>query len=91
MQNLPNQNVYYNVKRILPWFKCTHFSGEMLVALYPRDSDRACRDFRVKFPDEIIHDSLPGQLWFGAEVNFCSLKILDFLPDITGPAKRNLT
>lgn len=42
--------------------------GEMLMIVYPRESDRACRDFRVKFPDEIIHDSLPGQLWFGAEV-----------------------
>ncbi|KAK6045366.1 hypothetical protein COOONC_17128 [Cooperia oncophora] len=41
----------------------------MLMTVYPRESDRACRDFRVKFPDEIIHDSLPGQLWFGAEVS----------------------
>lgn len=41
----------------------------MLVTVYPRESDRACRDFRVKFPDEIVHDSLPGQLWFGAEVS----------------------
>ncbi|VDN28648.1 unnamed protein product [Cylicostephanus goldi] len=47
-----------------------HIIGEMLTIVYPRESDRACRDFRVKFPDEIIHDSLPGQLWFGAEVRF---------------------
>lgn len=30
--------------------------------------DRAPRDFCVKFPEEIRHDSLAGQLWFGAEV-----------------------
>ncbi|XP_042841057.1 lateral signaling target protein 2 homolog isoform X1 [Panthera tigris] len=29
--------------------------------------DRAPRDFCVKFPEEIRHDSLAGQLWFGAE------------------------
>lgn len=31
-------------------------------------SDRANRDFCVKFPEEIRHDNLAGQLWFGAEV-----------------------
>lgn len=36
--------------------------------VFPRESDRACRDYRVKFPEEIVHDNLPGQLWFGAEV-----------------------
>lgn len=30
--------------------------------------DRASRDFRVKFPDDVIQDNLAGQLWFGAEV-----------------------
>ncbi|XP_028994888.1 lateral signaling target protein 2 homolog isoform X2 [Betta splendens] len=30
-------------------------------------SDRANRDFCVKFPEEIRHDNLAGQLWFGAE------------------------
>lgn len=30
--------------------------------------DRAPRDFCVKFPEEIRHDNLAGQLWFGAEV-----------------------
>lgn len=30
--------------------------------------DRANRDFSVKFPEEIRHDNLAGQLWFGAEV-----------------------
>ncbi|XP_004847446.2 lateral signaling target protein 2 homolog isoform X2 [Heterocephalus glaber] len=29
--------------------------------------DRAPRDFCVKFPEEIRHDNLGGQLWFGAE------------------------
>ena len=29
---------------------------------------RANRDFRVKFPDDVLQDSLAGQLWFGAEV-----------------------
>lgn len=31
--------------------------------------DRANRDFCVKFPEEIRHDNLAGQLWFGAEVH----------------------
>ncbi|KAB0388895.1 hypothetical protein E2I00_009340, partial [Balaenoptera physalus] len=30
--------------------------------------ERAPRDFCVKFPEEIRHDNLAGQLWFGAEV-----------------------
>nr|XP_032636966.1 lateral signaling target protein 2 homolog isoform X5 [Chelonoidis abingdonii] len=29
--------------------------------------ERASRDFCVKFPEEIRHDNLAGQLWFGAE------------------------
>ncbi|BFZ02350.1 hypothetical protein BsWGS_05387 [Bradybaena similaris] len=28
---------------------------------------RASRDFRVKFPDDVIQENLAGQLWFGAE------------------------
>ncbi|XP_078669996.1 uncharacterized protein LOC144910592 isoform X1 [Branchiostoma floridae x Branchiostoma belcheri] len=31
------------------------------------DADRASRDYRVKFPDDVLQDNLPGQLWFGAE------------------------
>ncbi|XP_029645514.1 lateral signaling target protein 2 homolog [Octopus sinensis] len=31
------------------------------------DVDRANRDFRVKFPDDVLQESLAGQLWFGAE------------------------
>lgn len=30
---------------------------------------RANRDFRAKFPDDVLHENLAGQLWFGAEVN----------------------
>lgn len=29
---------------------------------------RASRDFRVKYPEDLIQDGLAGQLWFGAEV-----------------------
>ena len=31
--------------------------------------NRAKRDFRVKFPDDVLQESLAGQLWFGAEVS----------------------
>lgn len=34
---------------------------------------RALRDFRVKFPDDLCQENLAGQLWFGAEVNLCDL------------------
>ncbi|VDM11503.1 unnamed protein product [Wuchereria bancrofti] len=44
-------------------------TAEMIQQVFPRESDRACRDYRVKFPEEIMHDNLPGQLWFGAEAN----------------------
>lgn len=30
-------------------------------------SQKALRDFRVKFPDDVLQESLAGQLWFGAE------------------------
>lgn len=29
--------------------------------------ERACRAFRAKFPEEVLQESLAGQLWFGAE------------------------
>lgn len=29
---------------------------------------KANRDYRVKFPDDVQQDNLAGQLWFGAEV-----------------------
>ena len=31
--------------------------------------DRAPRDFRAKFPDDVLQENLAGQLWFGAEVS----------------------
>ena len=31
--------------------------------------ERANRDFRVKFPDDVMQENLAGQLWFGAEVS----------------------
>ena len=40
---------------------------KIMCAVVPEGS-RACRDYRVKFPDDVLHDSLAGQLWFGAEV-----------------------
>lgn len=30
--------------------------------------ERAPRDFRAKFPDDVLQENLAGQLWFGAEV-----------------------
>jgi len=42
--------------------------------------ERANRDFCVKFPEEIRHDNLAGQLWFGAEVSllyFCYSGLMD--------------
>ncbi|KAK3096025.1 hypothetical protein FSP39_022080 [Pinctada imbricata] len=30
-------------------------------------SQKASRDFRVKFPDDVLQENLAGQLWFGAE------------------------
>lgn len=31
-------------------------------------NQKANRDFRVKFPDDVLQENLAGQLWFGAEV-----------------------
>lgn len=31
-------------------------------------NERANRDFRVKFPEDVLQENLAGQLWFGAEV-----------------------
>lgn len=31
--------------------------------------ERANRDFRVKFPEDVLQENLAGQLWFGAEVS----------------------
>ena len=42
------------------------------------ERERANRDFRVKFPEDVLQDSLSGQLWFGAEVNFPNLFFFGF-------------
>ncbi|KAL3112776.1 hypothetical protein niasHT_019750 [Heterodera trifolii] len=54
-----------------------HIISEMLMLIFPLESERATRDFRVKFPDEIMHDNLPGQLWFGAECLAAGSNIVD--------------
>uniref|UniRef100_A0A914C1C3 FYVE-type domain-containing protein n=1 Tax=Acrobeloides nanus TaxID=290746 RepID=A0A914C1C3_9BILA len=54
-----------------------HIISEMLMIVFPNESERACRDYRAKFPDEIIHDNLPGQLWFGAECLAAGSNIVD--------------
>ncbi|XP_071518229.1 lateral signaling target protein 2 homolog isoform X1 [Panulirus ornatus] len=38
---------------------------EMMDEVIPHE--RASRDFRVKFPDDVMQENLAGQLWFGAE------------------------
>ncbi|EFX86696.1 hypothetical protein DAPPUDRAFT_312971 [Daphnia pulex] len=39
--------------------------------------DRACRDFRSKFPDDVLQENLAGQLWFGAECLAAGSSILN--------------
>lgn len=34
---------------------------------------RASRDYRVKFPEDVLQENLAGQLWFGAEVSLLIL------------------
>lgn len=48
-------------------------------------NDRANRDFSVKFPEEIRHDNLAGQLWFGAEVVYSLLRPSERKQPGTGP------
>jgi hypothetical protein len=38
--------------------------------------ERANRDFRVKFPEDVLQENLAGQLWFGAEVRQLELRVL---------------
>ncbi|XP_076992354.1 lateral signaling target protein 2 homolog [Tamandua tetradactyla] len=45
--------------------------------------DRAPRDFCVKFPEEIRHDNLAGQLWFGAECLAAGSTIMNREPEST--------
>lgn len=42
------------------------------------DVQRANRDFRVKFPDDVLQESLGGQLWFGAEVGVMQSSSVQF-------------
>lgn len=37
--------------------------------------ERANRDFRAKFPEDVLQENLAGQLWFGAEVNHLIIKL----------------
>ncbi|XP_023337511.1 lateral signaling target protein 2 homolog isoform X2 [Eurytemora carolleeae] len=46
--------------------KLLNICNRMLDELEQLDG-RANREFRVKFPDEIVTENLGGQLWFGAE------------------------
>ncbi|XP_071441463.1 lateral signaling target protein 2 homolog isoform X2 [Hetaerina americana] len=39
--------------------------------------ERANRDFRVKFPDDVMQENLAGQLWFGAECLAAGSSILN--------------
>ena len=41
-------------------------------------ADRADRDYRVKFPDDVLVDNLSGQLWFGAEVTVITASLSSF-------------
>ncbi|TMS35947.1 hypothetical protein L596_003230 [Steinernema carpocapsae] len=70
-----------------------HIVSEMLVIVFPHESDRACRDYRIKFPDEVVHDNLPGQLWFGAECLAAGSNIIDHETesDAIRPIARELT
>lgn len=51
--------------------------------------DRANRDFCVKFPEEIRHDNLAGQLWFGAEVYVNDVTSFKSSLDFTTCSKRS--
>lgn len=54
------------------WLLCSSQDSVLSVISQIMDEcipqERAPRDFCVKFPEEIRHDNLAGQLWFGAEV-----------------------
>jgi hypothetical protein len=56
-------------------------------------TERANRDFRVKFPDDVMQENLAGQLWFGAEVStsFIALSVTVLCEvDMRTIFKRNL-
>ncbi|VDP18989.1 unnamed protein product [Soboliphyme baturini] len=66
---------------------------EILSEVFPNDADRAPRDYRVKFPDDILHENFPGQLWFGAECLAAGSNIIDreFESDAIRPLAKSLT
>ncbi|KRY17903.1 Lateral signaling target protein 2 -like protein [Trichinella patagoniensis] len=66
---------------------------EMLCELFPEEHMRAPRDYRVKFPDDVLHDSFPGQLWFAAECLAAGSSIVDrdFESDAIRPLAKALS
>ncbi|KFD55920.1 hypothetical protein M514_03044, partial [Trichuris suis] len=66
---------------------------EMLSYLFPDPRDRAPRDYRVKFPDDVLHDSFSGQLWFAAECLAAGSNIVDrdFESDALRPLAKSLS
>ncbi|XP_040564380.1 lateral signaling target protein 2 [Lepeophtheirus salmonis] len=50
--------------------------GAMLEQLEPGCRE-AIREFRAKFPDDVLHENLAGQLWFGAECLAAGSSILN--------------
>jgi lateral signaling target protein 2 len=38
-----------------------------LCGYFVPSEERPTRDYRIKFPEDVLTDVLPGQLWFGAE------------------------
>ncbi|CAG0914517.1 unnamed protein product [Notodromas monacha] len=55
--------------------KVLNIITEMMDYVIPHD--RAQRDFRVKYPDDVLQDNLAGQLWFGAECLAAGSNILN--------------
>ena len=49
---------------------------------------RASREFRQKFPDEIVTDNLGGQLWFGAECLAAGSSIMNKVSRYGDPENR---
>lgn len=55
-------------------------TNTIMDALIP--NERANRDFRVKFPEDVLQENLAGQLWFGAEVSKNTRKISSIMDTI---------
>ena len=52
---------------LLSWSQGLNLSDRRMLGELEGPGGRASREFRQKFPDEIVTDNLGGQLWFGAE------------------------